>query len=102
VCHGSELVLVLNANALLLGKGEAKLSEEVVLWWQTFAATGKPDGDSTWLPVVGPAAGGNQTLVWDIAEGNPDIRAQGGSFQSSRCDFWDHLNVSFDTLLYGT
>ena len=91
VFHGSELVLVFDFKDLLLGKGERKLSEQVMAYWTNFAKTGNPGTGGT-AGVAWPAYNASTDTVLDI-----DIPVSTISgLKTEQCNFWDtvpYINV---------
>lgn len=85
VCHGLELVYVLNNTDVLQTPAEFKLAEEMTAYWANFAGAGNPN--------TGRA---NPTLEWPAFTASGDTYLEFGAdltiidhLRSERCDFWD-------------
>eukprot|EP00040_Diaphanoeca_grandis_P032805 m.199629 g.199629 ORF g.199629 m.199629 type:complete len:567 (+) comp32741_c0_seq2:175-1875(+) len=90
VCHASELALVFRFSELLVGK-EQELSDDVVTWWEHFAATGSP-GMVNGAPWPAFTITEPQLLMWGMEDDKLNFTLT-STLKKSDCDFWEDNEV---------
>lgn len=90
VCHGLELVYVLNKTDELLTPAEFQLAEDMTTYWANFAATGSPSAGPSTVSQDWPAFAedAQQYINFDA---NLNIIE---NLRTERCNFWDTVEAT--------